>query len=126
MCAYNGNALVSLSIHLLLQEEVLLMAIPHICLVAAGAVAAGAVNLLGKSGKLHDGAVKVAAAGMRAADAVSAATQTIADEASDINAEAKRQARIDAAVKERLAAVEQEIRAEVSAEIDEAGAGADE
>lgn len=102
------------------------MAIPHICLVAAGAVAAGAVKLLGKSGKLHDGAVKVAAAGMRAADAVSAATQTIADEAADINAEAKRQARIDAAVKERLAAVEQEIRAEVSAEIDEAGAGADE
>ena len=51
--------------------------------------------------------------------AVQSVAQDIVDEASDINAEARRQARIDAAVRERLAALEEGIRAEVTAEIDQ-------
>lgn len=94
------------------------MAIPHLALVAAGAIAAGAINAAGRADRAHNVAVRLVAAGMRAADAVGAATQTITDEASDINAEARRQARIDAAVKERLSVLEQDIRAEVTAEVD--------
>lgn len=52
------------------------------------------------------------------ANAVSAATQSVADEANDVNAEAHRQARIDAAVEERLAALEKDNRAQVTAEVD--------
>lgn len=100
------------------------MTIPHIAYVALGAVAAAAARGASKSESLHDGVVRLAAAGLRAADAVTAATQTIADEAADINAEARRQARIDAAVKERLADLEEGIRTEVTAEVD--GAEADE
>ena len=40
-------------------------------------------------------------------------------QASDINAEARRQARIDAAVRERLSALEDDIRAKVTAEMDQ-------
>ena len=96
--------------------------LPHVCLFAAGAATAAIARSLSKSeatgNKAHDAAVKVVAAGMRAADVVSSATQTVADEAADVNAEARRKARIDAAVKERLDALEQEIRAEVIAEVD--------
>lgn len=94
------------------------MAIAQICLFAAGVAAAGVANAVGSTDKAHSAAVKAVAAGMRVADAVTAATQTIADEAADVNAEARRKARIDAAVKERLDALEQDIRAEVTAEVD--------
>ena len=98
------------------------MTIPHIAYVALGAVAAAAARGASKSESLHDGVVRLAAAGLRAADAVTAATQTIADEAADINAEARRQARIDAAVAERLSQLEEGIRAEVTAQVDGADA----
>ena len=62
------------------------------------------------SDKAHGAAVRLVAAGMRAADVMSSATQTIADEAADINVEARRQARMDV--------LEQDVRAEVIAEID--------
>ncbi|MBQ9316902.1 MAG: DUF1490 domain-containing protein [Atopobiaceae bacterium] len=94
------------------------MILSRVCLFVAGAAAAAVVREASKSESLHNGAVRLAAAGLRAADVVSAATQTIADEAADINAEARRQARIDAAVKERLADLEEGIRAEVTAEVD--------
>ena len=70
------------------------------------------------SDRAHGAAVRLVAAGMHAADVVSSATQTIADEAADINVEARRKARIDAAVKERMDELEQGVRAEVIAEID--------
>ncbi len=94
------------------------MLISRIALVAAGAVGAGLVGVASKSETVHAGVVKLAAACMRGADKVSSAMQSVADEASDINVEARRQAKIDAAVNERLAALEDEIRAEVIAEID--------
>ncbi len=94
------------------------MIISRIALVAAGAVGAGLVGVAGKSKTVHDGVVRVTAACMRGADKVSAALQTVADEASDINVEARRQAKIDAIVAERLALMEDEIRAEVTAQVD--------
>jgi hypothetical protein len=94
------------------------MSLTHILYVAGGAVAAGVVGSLGKDGLAHRGAVKVASACLRVADKVTSVTQSIVDEAADINAEARRQARIDAAVKERLADLEEGIRAEVTAEVD--------
>ena len=93
----------------------------HAAYVAGGAVVAAGVSALGKKGVVHNTAVKATAAGMRATDAVRRVTQSIADEASDINAEALRQAKIDAAVRERLAAGEADIRAEVEATVDAAG-----
>ena len=94
------------------------MSLAHVWYVVGGAAAAGVVGSLGKDGTVHRAAVKATAAGMRAADAVRRVTQSIADEASDINAEARRQARIDAAVRERLAELEEGIRSEVTAEVD--------
>ncbi len=94
------------------------MSIPRALCVVGGAAIAAVIGSLGKNGTVHRGAVKVAAAGMRATDKVTRVTQNIADEASDINAEARRQARIDAAVADRLAELEEGIRAEVTAQVD--------
>ncbi len=111
------------------------MAIPHYVFVAGGAAAADVLRGFVRKGRgrkgaavasqdVHDALVSVVAYGMRIADKVSAATRSIADEASDINVEARRQARIDAAVEERLVQIEKDVRAEVTAEVD--GAGMDE
>ena len=97
-----------------------MLALSHIVYVAGGAVAAAGLSALGKKGKIHDCAVKAPATGMRATNAVKSVAQDIVDEASDINAEARRQARIDAAVRERLAVLEDDIRAEVTAEMNQA------
>ena len=105
----------------------MILSLSHIGLFAAGAATAAVVRVAGRSetvgGKAHNVAVRLVAAGMRAADAVGAATQTVADEAADVNADARRQARIDAAVRERLEAAEREIRAQVTAEVDAAEDG---
>ena len=74
--------------------------------VAMGAAAAGAVAGLANSGLLHKAAVATTCAGMKVA------------------AEARRQAKIDAAVADRLSALEADIRAEVTAKIDAEGAEA--
>lgn len=96
-----------------------MLSFSHLAYVAGGAVVAAGLSALGKRGKIHDCAVKAAATGMRATNAVKSVAQDIVDEASDVNAEARRQARIDAAVRERLAALEDDIRAEVVAEMDQ-------
>lgn len=94
------------------------MSIPHVLYVVGGVAITSVVGSLDKRGTIHKGAVRVAAAGMRAADKVTHVTQSIVDEANDINAEARRQARIDAAVADRLAELEESIRAEVTARVD--------
>lgn len=86
--------------------------------VAMGAAAAGAVAGLANSGLLHKAAVATTCAGMKVADAVTAETQAVVDDANDVAAEARRQAKIDAAVADRLSALEADIRAEVTAKID--------
>ena len=85
---------------------------------AGGAAVASAIAGLSVSGKLHKGAVVVTAAAMRLSDAVSTEAQNIADDASDARADELREARINAAVQERLAVEEARIRAEVAAELD--------
>ena len=90
---------------------------------AGGAALAGLVAGLASNGALHKAAVAVTTAGMRVSDAVSAETQSIVDDANDACAEARRQAKIDAAVAERLAALEDNIRAEVTAQVDAEAAG---
>ncbi len=100
------------------------MSLNRICFTALGAAAAGAVAGLATSGVLHKGAVAVASCGMKVADAVTAETQSIVDDAADATAEARRQAKIDAAVKARLAAEEEKIRAEVTEQVDAEGAQA--
>ena len=90
----------------------------HICFLAIGAAAAGAVAGLATSGTLHKAAVAVTTGAMAAGDAVAAETQNIVDEATDNRAEARRQAKIDAAVAEELAKLEADIREKVTAKID--------
>lgn len=85
---------------------------------AGGVVAAGAVQLASKNESVHQGIVKVAAACLRAGDAVTSATQDVIDGANDLNAEARRQAKIDAIVKERMAEAEADIRADVEEQFD--------
>ncbi len=94
------------------------MAKTRILCAVGGAAAAGIVGSLSKSGLVHCGAVKVTSACLRVADKVSGVTQSIVDEAADINVEARRQARIDAAVAEKLSQLEEDVRAEVTAQID--------
>lgn len=92
----------------------------HALFALGGAAVAGIAAGLAASGTLHKAAVAVTTAGLRVSDAVSAETQSIVDDATDALAEARRQAKIDAAVAERLAALEDGIRAEVTAEVDAA------
>ncbi len=96
----------------------------HIWIAAAGAAGAGAVAGLASKGILHKGAVAVTTGALKVADAVTAETQSIVDDANDSLAEARRQAKIDAAVKERLAAEADRIRQEVAAQVDAEGAQA--
>lgn len=96
----------------------------HALFAAGGAALAGLVAGLASNGSLHKAAVAVTTAGMRVSDAVTAETQSIVDDANDARAEARRQAKIDAAVSERLAALEDDIRAEVTAQLDAEAAGA--
>ena len=100
------------------------MKVNHAWFAVAGAAAAGAVAGLANSGLLHKAAVAVTTAGIKATDAVAAETQSIVDDANDVAAEARRQAKIDAAVADRMAAVEADIRAEVTAKVDAEGAEA--
>lgn len=97
------------------------MSAHHFWLFAGGAAAAGAVAGLATSGLLHKGAVAVTSGTMRVVDAVSAETQSIVDDANDDVAEARHKAKIDAAVKERVAEAEKKIRAEVTAKMDAEG-----
>lgn len=94
------------------------MSAHHFWIAVAGAAAAGTVAGLAQNGTLHKGAVAVTTGAMKLGDAISAETQSIADDAADARAEARRQAKIDAAVKERLASLEPDIRAEVAKAVD--------
>lgn len=96
----------------------------HFWIFAGGAAAAGAVAGLAQSGLLHKGAVAVTTGCLKVGDVVSAETQSIVDDANDCRAEARRQAKIDAAVKERLESMEAGIREEVTKQVDGEGAEA--
>ena len=86
------------------------------CLAAGGAALAGVVAGLASNGTLHKAAVKATAYGLRVTDRVT--------EANDVVAEARRESKIDAAVRARLAELEEGIRAEVTKQVDAEGAQA--
>lgn len=90
----------------------------RIGLFAGGMAVAAATAGLAASGMLHKAAVAVTTRAMAASDAVIAETQSITDAAADNRAEARRQAKIDAAVKEELEKLEPEIREKATADID--------
>ena len=94
------------------------------CLVAGGAALASVVAGLASDGILHKAAVKATACGLCVTDRVSAETQNVVDEANDVVAEARRESKIDAAVRARLAELEEGIRAEVTKQVDAEGAQA--
>ena len=85
----------------------------------AGGVIAGAVaKLFTESQTAHKAAVSGMAKVLEINDGVQKVTQDIMDEADDVRAEAARQRKIDAAVAQRMADLEQGIRDEVVAEVD--------
>lgn len=100
------------------------MKLTNWCLAAGGAALAGVVAGLASNGTLHKVAVKATACGLRVTDRVSAETQNVVDEANDVVAEARRESKIDAAVRARLAELEDGIRAEVTKQVDAEGAQA--
>lgn len=89
-------------------------------LFAGGVAAALIVQAAGKSKKVRDTAVNGLAACMVANDNLQAGAQSIVDDASDLRAEAERERKIDAAVKQRLDELEAGIREEVVAKMDNA------
>lgn len=94
----------------------------HILLFAAGAAAAGVAAGLASNGTLHKAAATVASYAMAANDAVNAESQAIMDDANDMRAEARRQEKINAAVKAELAELEGDIRAKIEKRLDKEGA----
>jgi hypothetical protein len=100
------------------------MKLTNWCLAASGAAIAGVVAGLASNGTLHKVAVKATACGLRVTDRVAAETQNVVDEANDVVAEARRESKIDAAVRARLAELEEGIRAEVTKQVDAEGAQA--
>ncbi len=91
---------------------------------AGGAAAAGVVAGIAQSKGFHDALVHITAGCMKAGDAVSSATQSIVDDATDLNAEARRKNKIDAEVAARLAELEKGVREDVTKQVDEAAAAA--
>ena len=100
------------------------MKLTNWCLAASGAAIAGVVAGLASNGTLHKVAVKATACGLRVTDRVAAETQNVVDEANHVVAEARRESKIDAAVRARLAELEEGIRAEVTKQVDAEGAQA--
>ena len=90
----------------------------HVGIFVLGTAATTAASAVSKTEKFHNALVKCTAGAFKVRDKVTGFTQSVIDEASDINAEASRQAKIDAAVAERIAELEEGIRAEVTKKID--------
>ncbi len=86
---------------------------------AGGIVAAGALKVASQNATVREAAVNGVAKCLAVNDSIQSATQSIMDDADDLRAEAKRKARIDAAVAERMAQLEVGIREEVESAIDE-------
>lgn len=79
----------------------------------AGLLVAGAAACLKSKGAFRENCVKAGAYGIAVADRASKELQTLFDEMQEMSVEVKEQARIDARIRERLDALEPQIRAEV-------------
>lgn len=86
----------------------------HAFYAAAGVALAGVVAGITTKESMRKAAVRTTVLGMRVSDACTRELQTIIDEASDVRAEAREQAKLDAAVRARLAELEPGIRAELA------------
>ena len=87
-------------------------------LFVGGMASAGILKMAAGSKTVRGFAVNVAAKALDANDAVREAAQNFIDDADDVRAEADRQRKIDAIVADRMAAIEEGIRKEVTAELD--------
>ncbi|WP_283169731.1 hypothetical protein [Curtanaerobium respiraculi] len=87
-------------------------------LFVGGMAATCVLKAASKSEGVRDTAVKGVAGVLKANDRVQEYTQSVMDDAEDLRAEGARERRIQAGVEERLAAMEDDIRAEVTAEVD--------
>ena len=89
-------------------------------LFAGGLVASALVQGIAGTPGARKAAVNGIARCMDISDGIQSATQSIIDEAEDLRAEAKLQRKIDAAVAEKIAVIEDEAREEVRAAIEAA------
>lgn len=90
-----------------------------------GAVAAAAVGAASQSKAVRDLAVKGVAQGMLLKENCDEAAQSIKDDAEDLAADARREAKVEAVRRQRMAEIEERVRKQVEAEIAEAGAEAE-
>lgn len=84
---------------------------------AGGAVATGLLQVVSKQPKVREAAVNCMAKGMQMKADADEALQNIKDDAEDVCADARYEARVKAAVDARRAEIEERIRAEVEAEL---------
>lgn len=83
---------------------------------AGGAVATGLLQVVSKQPKVRAAAVNCMAKGIQMKADADEALQNIKDDAEDVCADARYEARVKAAVDARRAEIEERIRAEVEAE----------
>lgn len=84
---------------------------------AGGAVATGVVSALSKQPKVREAAVNCVAKGMQIKADADEALQGIKDDAEDVCADARFEAKVKAETAARRAKIEERIRAEVEAEL---------
>ena len=84
---------------------------------AGGAVAAGLAQVIAKQPQMREAVVNCVAKGMQIKADADEALQNIKDDAEDVCADARYEARVKAATEARRAEIEERIRAEVEAEL---------
>ncbi|MDO4399769.1 MAG: DUF1490 domain-containing protein [Coriobacteriia bacterium] len=89
---------------------------------AGGALATGVLNVASKSPRVRGAMVNCVAKGMQFKAEADEALQNIKDDAEDVCADARYEARVKAAMDARRAEVEERIRAEVEAQMAEEAA----
>lgn len=84
---------------------------------AGGALAAGVAQVVSKQPAVRQALVNAVACGMQLKAETDEALQSIKDDAEDVYADARRQAKVDAAIAARRAEIEERVRAQVEAEM---------
>ena len=86
---------------------------------AGGAVASGIIQAVAKQPKVREAVVSCVAKGMQIKADADEALQNIKDDAEDVCADARYEAKVKAATEARRAEIEERIRAQVEAELAE-------
>ena len=111
-----GNANV-LSVHFRIERLERMMGYGKLLLFAGGALASGVVQAVAKQPKVREAMVNCVAKGMQIKADADEALQNIKDDAEDVCADARYEAKVKAATEARRAQIEERIRAEVEAEM---------